>query len=823
MISEFIFYDETGTKEEKSLYINLKVKVRNMLKDDFKRRTISEILLELRKDVSGAAQKKLFELFQDLELHQDSYKKLESWRWEVISSGIQELTRMEVEEAYSFLTKFINDKRTTIRKQAEIAVVTLNSEGIGYFLDSTRHKISEWQQLKLIEVLSNKTDFIPPSFKAWLVSKNKYVVLFALRLIKYYDQNNAGSSIVELVKHRDNQIKQEAIDCIKAFHLTVALPTLKKVFWSCSTEIKITILDAIANLGTPEDVPFLKSIKKKERNYSVTSKALGAINAIIPESVLPTEGILSINDVDIPEDLPVEEPTTQELDQFEEASEEIPQTKELERLENEVGISDSKSKDDVKTESVHVNAVEVEFSSDFLPLVTPTADTAVQEPRETNPSINDLDVVYEAAYEKYVPDAQETELADPNSLDVIIDLEFLPLVVPSKTSESKDPIDIEVNFELVQPISKEINHTVELKVEEIIVIYDVLIPTAAELENALKAIEVDFEKVTPTNVEISFELEDELSQYIDFEIVFNNGEPPLRIPKVENNEVFDFDVSLNNVEEDLEIDRETESPAFTPSVELPSWLLDEIANENQELTASSELVMEGEEWEAKQSQMIDLIQGYIEKLPAVPRQDELADTIQLLDDIELFGDEREIPLLQELMEKEDKAQTKKRIDGLMKRFVGTDTYGGGLENGTTYSVFEELFRNCDTESKLILLDEIVMIGDEKEAAFLEQLLDDPISEISTKAAKALKLLNQRLERIASGIESKDADEYERFINMMDLNPPKQIKEPSYFQIDFELNREEENSKIRQRTKYRKGFGSYFSQFMAKLIKNTNFF
>jgi len=137
MISEFIFYDEAGSKEEKSLYLNLKVKVRDMLKDDFKRDTISKILLELRKDVSGAAQQRLFELFQDLELHQDSYKKLESWRWEHISSGIQELTRMEVHDAYSFLTKFINDKRTTIRKQAELALVTLNDEGINYFLDTT--------------------------------------------------------------------------------------------------------------------------------------------------------------------------------------------------------------------------------------------------------------------------------------------------------------------------------------------------------------------------------------------------------------------------------------------------------------------------------------------------------------------------------------------------------------------------------------------------------------------------------------------------------------------------------------------------------------
>ncbi|MGB7394299.1 MAG: hypothetical protein WA913_07900, partial [Pricia sp.] len=143
MISEFLFYEDDVDKSEKSKYIELKIEIRELLRDQFNRKVMAEILLDLRKDVSGDTQRRLFKLYQDLGLEKDAFLKLKSWRWEVISKGILELTLMQVEDAYGFIVKFINDRRGTIRKQAEIATVTLKPDGIDYFLDTTKYKISE--------------------------------------------------------------------------------------------------------------------------------------------------------------------------------------------------------------------------------------------------------------------------------------------------------------------------------------------------------------------------------------------------------------------------------------------------------------------------------------------------------------------------------------------------------------------------------------------------------------------------------------------------------------------------------------------------------
>ena len=179
IICNFLFYETDATKEENYEYIKLKIEIRDLLKSPFSRLVLKEILLDLQKDLSGDSRHRIFKLYQDLELHFDAFKKLKSWRWELVSKGILELTQMRVLAAYGFIKKFINDKRGVVRKQAQIATVTLKHEGISYFLDTAKYGISEWQQLKLLDVLRDFEDFTPPRFKAWLTSKNRDVVLFA--------------------------------------------------------------------------------------------------------------------------------------------------------------------------------------------------------------------------------------------------------------------------------------------------------------------------------------------------------------------------------------------------------------------------------------------------------------------------------------------------------------------------------------------------------------------------------------------------------------------------------------------------------------------
>lgn len=367
MISEFLFYEDSNSAEEKKNYLHLKVQIRELIKDNFDRKILTEVLLDLRKDLSGQSQTVLIELYRDLELHNVAYEKLTSRSWQIVSSGIVELTAMEVLESYGLLVKFINHRHGTIRKQAERAVVSLKEEGIGYFLDNTKYKISEWQQIKLLDVLRHKQDFKAPQFSLWLTSTNTHVVLFALRLIKYYRQSNSIQSIITLLKHKNRDIQNEAIDCIKEFYLVDAIPTLKMVYTKANNDSKIAILDTLGEIGSISEVEFLKTLQKKEKNFNVKSKVVSTLNKINPESILPT---LEVNDVDYF--------TTELLKdiQIEKAS--IPVNESL-----STNITDgSKSNGDEKVEISTLNDVFTENSEKGTPLpmdslIDKTAETII--------------------------------------------------------------------------------------------------------------------------------------------------------------------------------------------------------------------------------------------------------------------------------------------------------------------------------------------------------------------------------------------------------------------------------------------------------------
>lgn len=843
MISEFLFLEEDATKDEKSNYIALKIEIRQLLKDDFNRKVLSEILLDLRKDIAGEAQRTLFKLYQDLELHKDAFAKLSSWRWEVISKGILELTQMEVVEAYGFITKFINDKRSTIRKQAEIATVTLRHEGINYFLDTTKYKISEWQQLKLLDVIRNKEDFQPPRFKAWLTSNNKYVVLFALRLIKYYNQNDANTSLIELVKHKNNQIKEEAIACIKEFNVTASLDTLKLVFWNCTVDVKITILDAIAQIGSETDVEFLNLIEKKELNFSVKSKALSSINSISPESIMPSKGIQKASKYKIPNDITeavakvhaekhaeitgekevgltdeellqltvIENKTKSPSDvTFDETFEMEGENHGASLTKNEIGTmketqNSSEKVSEALIREIQVIAEEVVVKNEptqldleldswgvnhlnFLPIVIQDEIDPHQKKEKTHHHLFEINVVFE----EVVPsDAGHPTKDGQNPHKVsflekfdISELAFLPIVVDN-VSETETPPSLKVEDKKVDLF--------ELQVE-----FDEVIPEIrhdGETDNLNAAIEFDtnfgqedehtmnLKETTEgvPNTYDQYQTEDIYNAPVNYEEISGNEErtEPYQLEVIDPLILSTESESKNNIamtyREEPENDDEIELPMendqilqkiindlisfdrkpkeekvqIDDSFINPDWDLDEdqlefipVSFEKDEERPKEFIKIEKNKSTANEDK-IDIPQASIPKAIFGDIEFE-ATTRKLLNDLEEMGDQREIPFLKELLADAKYNMFKVRINKLIDTF-NHDKEEQKIDNELQpFSVFQDLFRTCDTEAKLILLDEVVEVGDEKELHFLEQLTKDGSAKVRSKALTVLNELRAKL-------------------------------------------------------------------------------
>ncbi|SFR46853.1 hypothetical protein SAMN04490243_1856 [Robiginitalea myxolifaciens] len=462
MISNFLFFEQDTNREEREEYITMKLDIRERLKDPASRMVMTQVLLDLRKDVSGDARDRVFALYQDLGLDRDAFAKLKSWRWERVSQGILDLTEMRVDRAYPYIRKFINDRRSVIRKQAQLASVTLRAEGITYFLDTAKYRISEWQQLKLLELLQRREAFDPPRFKAWLTSENSDVVLFALRLIRHYRQTDAEAGLIALLKHRNSEIKNASLECIRDFCFSSAKPALKEVFRHSGEESRILILDALAQVGEDSDMEFVSGIAAKDKSFIVRSKAKSVMNSIAPDSALPEFARIDTEQA-------VEEKLPEEVVESE--------TEPVAKRESEmVAESETEAIAEKETQSYGEELLEIEVSEPIdLQATTETEETNLlaEEPdaeEEVHPTVFDLDELLARADHEFTD--EELEIFDvclwEELDDILSDLEpqpnlqylpldFLPIVqdtavapaATSKAVQAKDWIDLNFLPEVV--------------------------------------------------------------------------------------------------------------------------------------------------------------------------------------------------------------------------------------------------------------------------------------------------------------------------------------------------------------------------------------
>ncbi len=644
VISNFLFYEDDASKEEKYEYIALKITIRDFIKEPQNRVILKDILLDLQRDVTGESRNRLFRLYHDLDFHLDALAKLRSWRWEVISQGILELTQMKVAEAYPFIRKFINHKRSVVRKQAQIATVSLKHEGIAHFLDTNKYAISEWQQIKILEVLRNFEDFIPPKFSAWLTSSNKDVVLFSLRLIRYYNQIDASASIIELIKHKVDEIKISAIDCIKEFGIKAALPVLMAAFPKCKRETKIVVLDALGALGDEATIAFLYDVAKNETNFNIRSKALSAINTIAPETILPRENIDSTISVPVKEEVGAKDIAKEQV----EAPESSGATSE---------VAEEKIEVTADADILYCEDLEV-FDHCFM--------------EELNEILDDIDRKDESAY---------------------LPLDFLPIVSQKPT-----------------PMTKK--------------------KKQRKAKSSFKNLDVIFEHIHPEE-NFRRELEQILSR--------------IEIPDADGNVQLEY---MNYKFLPFVVPNEEEQPDLTAFLE--------------EINAME-------------------VNG-VEILMPPTLQDEDLDATEVPEPAIGIGEENNTCMLvdwdkiDQIGQEEEKEVISQKTAVPVLKEEGRSTFG--------FSIFEELFRHCDAESKLILLDEILDLGDTKELRFLENLKHDPNGKVRQKALVVAAQLAERLERQES--ELTKSDSYIKW--------PPSVEEPAYLQVNFELRGNKNSAK-----------------------------
>jgi hypothetical protein len=248
----------------------------------FKKPAVRQILIDnlirYRKNFRGEVGELLRKLYIDMNLIEDSFAKLRTFKWETKIKALVELTQMDIPISDSMLLPLTNSRNPTLRAASRNAYIQLSKNEPFKFFDVATEPILPWDQLEMFKIITTTKDITIPNFSRWVsYSSNKSIVTFSLKLIAHYDQQSAIPAVVELLKTKDHYFRAHAINCLGKLGAEVAEERLVTIYNSQPVNCQIEILKALGRIASGKHLEFLKQEFLFSSNFDTQMAAARAI------------------------------------------------------------------------------------------------------------------------------------------------------------------------------------------------------------------------------------------------------------------------------------------------------------------------------------------------------------------------------------------------------------------------------------------------------------------------------------------------------------------------------------------------------------------
>lgn len=271
------------------------------LKSNYNRQHVTDCLINLRKNLNGAASDRLISIYEELGLQHDARTKLRSRRAHIKCRGIYELYMMRQQDAIPEIEQYLDSPVTAVRMEAQTAFVGFfGFKGLS-FLSAQTYPLNDWQQLKLLEQLRTFPQEELPDLVLWLRSANDYVKRFALKLADIYQKLEVHNIVVICLSSIDERVRYQAITTLGriANEKTAAILTAKYAEETLTN--KANILRQLAVIGTESDVPFLiERLREQDDNVKLEAgraiaRCVGSGIDILDRHAAGDETLISIS------------------------------------------------------------------------------------------------------------------------------------------------------------------------------------------------------------------------------------------------------------------------------------------------------------------------------------------------------------------------------------------------------------------------------------------------------------------------------------------------------------------------------------------------
>ncbi len=224
-------------------------------------------LARTSKEFNGITRTNIRWLFQKTTLKKDLLKQLKDHRWYVIAKTIQQIAYLQLKELLPNIFLFANHNDDLVRMEAQVATVKLVGFDGLRFLNVISYPVSEWQQLRLIQELSEHSIKEFENIGYWLQSKNNSVVEFALRLVGIYQRYEFYDQAKQYLSHTSESIAGQAVEALGKINNETTAGSLISVFPYAAASTKIQIAGVLKSIGTEKDIATLQELLSHSAEY----------------------------------------------------------------------------------------------------------------------------------------------------------------------------------------------------------------------------------------------------------------------------------------------------------------------------------------------------------------------------------------------------------------------------------------------------------------------------------------------------------------------------------------------------------------------------
>ena len=243
------------------------------------RSILSNLFFQYSSNFQGDSLKTLKQFYDDCGQKKYALRVMKYGEWYEKAAVLRELGIMQVSEALEDIRRQIESKNDIMRMQAQFALIYLEGNKGVEFLRTTERPLSDWQQLRLIEEIESINFLQIPDFYTLLQSQNKTVVVFGLKLIRYFEQIEKQEQLLELLDNSTLKVQSELIKLFKLFGMVEGLDLLITKFEGLEEDIQNECIKLCGFIGNSNHLDFLKSCLHWD-NYDKKMLALEALHKI---------------------------------------------------------------------------------------------------------------------------------------------------------------------------------------------------------------------------------------------------------------------------------------------------------------------------------------------------------------------------------------------------------------------------------------------------------------------------------------------------------------------------------------------------------------